>query len=207
MQEPCMVEQHGEYTVKFYVDVDAESPRKNSDHLGTFYMAHGRLAYGDENFTSFLTLEHSILLELEPDSFDMEDEGILEMINSNAPNWEEGELVILPVYMYQHGVVAFSTDGDWPFNDRWDSGLAGYIFASYSRIKKEYGKEEIDDESIEKAISVLKAEISELSSYAQGDIYGVVVEKDGEPGESCWGLIGLDHARETALNELLPTEE
>lgn len=42
-------------------------------------------------------------------------------------------VVILPVYMYDHGDLAFSTS---PFACRWDSGQVGFIFATREDIKQ-----------------------------------------------------------------------
>lgn len=96
---------------------------------------------------------------------------------------------ILPVYMYAHSGYALSTT---PFSCPWDSGQVGWIFMTLEHIA-EPGIES----TAEKVTTVLKEEISEYSSYINGEVYGYSVEELQDNGEwtrfdNCHGCYGLD---------------
>lgn len=107
--------------------------------------------------------------------------------------------VILPVYIYDHSGVTIRTT---PFNDPWDSGQIGWIYATHERLRKEtrYNDDELFKQG--KAEEILKAEIEELDTYLRGDVYGFVVkrvvecetcgQKKEEVLESYWGFYGSD---------------
>lgn len=90
--------------------------------------------------------------------------------------------VVLPVYKYEHGGVAYSTK---PFPCPWDSGLVGYIHAP-----KNF--EGMSDDQIR---GNLIAELAIFSAWANGEVYGYINE---ETGDSCWGFYSVDDALEEA---------
>lgn len=96
--------------------------------------------------------------------------------------------VILPLYIYDHSGVTMSCEFTYPYNDRWDSSMVGWIYTSYEDIQKKYGS--INPETLEKAKNTLIAETKLYDSYLQGDCYGYVIEKDGVEIDSCWGFTG-----------------
>lgn len=67
--------------------------------------------------------------------------------------------VVLPVYKYEHGGVAYSTGA---FGCPWDSGRVGVISAPK-------GAEGLTDAQIREA---LEGEVKAFSSWANGDVYG-----------------------------------
>jgi len=91
--------------------------------------------------------------------------------------------VYLPVYAYIHGGIALSTGG---FNDPWDSGQCGIIYISKEKIAKEYG--DATPATVEKVLGYLKGEVETFSKYLKGEVYGYVIEEEGEEPESCWGF-------------------
>jgi hypothetical protein len=132
-------------------------------------------------------------------------------LDSIALGIKNGSLVGLPVYAYVHsgsmiscgtplknGTIVFGN----PFHCPWDSGQSGFVYASKERVVKEYGKKILTAGIKQKALQVLAKEVECFSQYLEGDVYGVIVERltDGEwvEEESCWGLYGLDYAREEA---------
>ena len=111
-----------------------------------------------------------------------------------------GEIgVILPVYKYEHSGVIYSTT---PFSCRWDSGLAGFIFATKKDIRENLGIKRVTKELIEKTEKQLVSEIKTFSQYVEGDIVGFQLEVDGEETDSCYGFYGSDVATNGILEHL-----
>jgi len=63
------------------------------------------------------------------------------------------DVIYIPLYAYIHGDIKISLS---PFNDQWDSGLAGYIVFPKEKIRKYFGKKR-----------VLKKDIEELKKRLQ----------------------------------------
>lgn len=76
--------------------------------------------------------------------------------------WSEQSGVLLPVFMFDHSGVKFSTT---PFNDRWDSGQVGFIYAT---DKDTEGMINPTEEDIK---GILKNEVKNYSEYAEGNVY------------------------------------
>lgn len=109
----------------------------------------------------------------------------------------------LPVYAYIHSGITLSTSNEsYPFNDRWDSGLLGWIVAFKNDILKEYSCKRITKKIKEKAIALLKAEVEEYSKYLEGDCWGWQIRQDGEVIDSCYGYIGKEYAIESGKEML-----
>jgi len=107
---------------------------------------------------------------------------------------------ILPLYLYDHSGITMNTSG---FNDRWDSGMVGYIFLTHKRFDEETSwKDETLEAKKQHAERVLKGEVETYDQYLRGDIYGFVAEKasvceccstvEWEETDSCWGFYGTD---------------
>jgi len=90
---------------------------------------------------------------------------------------------VLPIYKFDHSGVAYQTTS---FNDTWDSGLVGMISIPKSVASKEWA-----ENTEERALNYMRGVVKDFSSWANGDVYGYVVN-DGEVDEvdSCWGFIG-----------------
>lgn len=70
---------------------------------------------------------------------------------------------VFPVYMYEHGSIAFSLGREYPFDCPWDSGQAGII----SVPKKDF-------KNRKEAEKIAAAEIETFQQYANGEIYCLV---------------------------------
>ena len=81
--------------------------------------------------------------------------------------------VIRPVYMYDHGDILLNTEG---FHDDWDSRHLGWMYIT-SRQMRKYSF------SLEQAMRIIKAELEELENYANGTVYGVLLERTGQDNE------------------------
>jgi hypothetical protein len=152
-------------------DTDPESPR-TWDNLGTMVCFHKRYDLGDK--TDYRTEDY--------DSWEELKEGIIK---------NEGEVVILPLYLYDHSGITISTSS---FDCRWDSGQVGFIFVSKYKIKKEG----IDETKVEE---YLKGEVETYDQYLTGDVWGYNVyevstcnkgHEHKELVESCYGFYGHD---------------
>jgi len=100
------------------------------------------------------------------------------------------------------------------FNDPWDSGQVGYIYATKEHIKKEYGVKRISKQLKAKVREILSAEIEEFSQYLNGEVYGFVHSKlekcdhdhtHKEHINSCWGFYAMS-PQEILENEIPKTE-
>lgn len=96
----------------------------------------------------------------------------------------------LPLYAYIHSGMTVSLK---PFNDPWDSGVIGFIYADKEKIVKELGLKRFDTK---KAFAAAEGEAKALDDSLQGYCYGYVHEKrttaddEWEEVNSCWGYLG-----------------
>jgi len=130
------------YELKVEHDDDPMNPRREWDNLGTMVCFHKRYDLGDK--TDYRSQDFDSWEELE--------EGILE---------NEGEVVMLPLYLYDHSGITISTK---PFGCNWDSGKFGVIFVSKHKINKEG----IDGS---KVLEYLDNEVKSYDSYLRGEVY------------------------------------
>lgn len=117
---------------------------------------------------------------------------------------ERDDLVILPLYLYDHTIQSISTGSfvGRAQHAEWDSGQVGYIYADRDMIQKEYGK--CTPETIETVEHALNGEVESYDQYLRGECYGFRLYEDGEEIDSCWGFLGdIDDIRES-IRESLP---
>lgn len=100
----------------------------------------------------------------------------------------KANVVLLPLYLYDHSGITMSTK---PFSCPWDSGQVGVIYCTYERIRQEYdlnpGK--IPGETIRRVIEILEQDVRTYDQFLRGAVYGYVVEDaDGGHLDSCWGI-------------------
>jgi len=157
-------------------DLHAGSPR-GWDNLGTMICFHKRYSLGDDN--------HDYNYE-DYSSWDELKRAILK---------KEDIAVILPIYMYDHSGITIATT---PFACRWDSGQIGFIFVSKEKVREEYGVKRITKQILKRVSDYLISEVATYDEYIQGDVYGFVIDEDGD---SCYGFYGYDHETSGLLNE------
>lgn len=174
------------YELKIEQDTDPESPR-TWDNLGTMICFHKRYELGDK--TDYRTEDY--------DSWEELKEGIIK---------NEGEVVILPLYLYDHSGITISTSS---FSCRWDSGQVGFIFVSNHKIKKEG----IDETKVEQ---YLIDEVKVYDQYLTGDVWGYNVyevstcdkgHEHKELVESCYGFYGHDECESEGQSVLQHLEK
>ena len=139
--------------------------------------------YGDKWFTEYTFAAGTL-----KDS-DMVKECILEFLPINAlKELADRKNVILPLYLYDHSGITISCSHSYPYNDRWDAGQVGWVYADFDKIKAEYGA--VNKETVEKAKQLLISETKTYDDYLRGECYGYIIEKNGVEVESCWGYLG-----------------
>jgi hypothetical protein len=112
---------------------------------------------------------------------------------------EEYDIVALSaVRGYDHGELCLSTSTAGCFSDRWDSGMAGFVFITRAQ-QEEMGT---PDNLLQE---VIDQDLEAYDMWGRGHVYGYVVEtEDGEHLDSCWGYVGdydgyvLEEARSMA---------
>lgn len=163
-------------TIHICYDENAESPRE-WDNVGTIYSNHRD--YNPDG--------HKI------DEIENEDGKLVSEELDRRFIW-------LPIYYYEHGGLSVSTKRDYPYNDRWDSGLFGIIAVEKERLRKERGWEAITKERREQILRSLEGEIETFDSYCRGEVYGYVVEdEEWEHIDSCFGYYGDEGMKDAIL--------
>jgi len=163
------------YELKIEQDTDPMNPRTEWDNLGTMVCFHNRYELGDK--TDYRSEDYDNWEELE--------KGIIK---------NEGEVIILPLYLYDHSGITISTN---PFNCNFDSGRIGFIFMSKHKIKKEG----IDET---KVIEYLKGEVETYDKYLTGEVYRYTIyevetcslgHEHKNFVEGCGGFFGEDECK------------
>jgi len=208
-------------TVRVVSDIDPMNPRKEFDQLGTMACWHPRYDLGDEKSScdaeDYLlslisddaqTLIERIdgLLDEVPCSLNADYQWIpsadkaatyakLQQMRARVIDDVMGNLIVLPLYLYDHSGISISCSG---FSCQWDSGQVGFIHMSLETAKENWP--DLDGEELHKAAEdCLRAEVAEYDQFLTGDVYGYIVENaDADELDSCWGFFGLDYAIEEA---------
>lgn len=105
------------------------------------------------------------------------------------------EVLRVPLYIYEHGGVAYSAK---PFGCPWDSGQCGVLVITKSRLKK-MGCEDWDEERL---LRDTEGWIKTFQQWANGDVYGYELLVDGEVVDSCFGFYGDDPKKNGMLDYL-----
>lgn len=177
MTEQTLLETYKGYSIFTFYDDFAESPRAWNNLGELHFMRHNEYSFCDNNMDQ----EYKHAEDLE------------EAISAHR---KEGA-VILPVYMYEHGGITFSTGG---FSCPWDSGQIGFIVATADAIRKNYNVKRITAQTRAKVEDVLRDEVEIFAAYAEGDVHGYAIQSpEGETIETLHGFYGYDHEKSGLL--------
>lgn len=90
---------------------------------------------------------------------------------------KESNLVhIKAINMYDHGGITVSTSNGYPYNDRWDAGIVGFIYVTKKTIFNECG--DITEENWqERADQYLEGEMETYDQYLRGECYRYTLEE------------------------------
>jgi len=176
--------------LKIYHDEDCESPR-NWDNLGTMVCWHRRYNLGDpHNYRDQEDFWFYLAEEISGSTYRAE-----QMTPSQREEYVRKNAIILPLYLYDHGVRAMSTTSfiGRAHHAEWDSGQVGWVYVTKAKVREEYGVKRVTKELRRRVISVLKSEVETYSQWLEGDVYGFVLEDaQGNHIDSCWGFYGTD---------------
>ena len=111
----------------------------------------------------------------------------------------QGDLVI-PMFAYIHSGVCLSLkdfyDVGLPQGHAYfDSGRAGTVIVRRKTILENWGKKKLTKELRQKGYDAAQSDIDTLNQYFAGDVYGYVIDEDGD---SCWGYYGMECCIEEA---------
>lgn len=105
----------------------------------------------------------------------------------------DGKMMWLPLYVYDHSGISMSCGKrTYPFNDRFDSSMVGWIVTSMCQ-----NHTSVDEM---KATQVMQQEVKEYNNWLQGEVYCYTLyEQNGDDGDefddwieidTCGGFIG-----------------
>lgn len=165
---------HNGKDIQIVLDESAEDPRKEWDHLGTFFGFH-------RNYMS-------------PDAPPHADPQEARHIAESAAN------ICIPVWLYDHSGTAYRAAESNPFHCPWDSGLFGFIYVSKAKARNVYGVKRLTAATVAKVREALESEVAEYSAWANGEVYGwKLLDRDGEEIDACYGYYGdVDRAKQDA---------
>lgn len=166
------------YTIEIHRD---DSPREIEEALGdvTLFAWHRRYRFGGE-----------------PPAWATEAMGegkLHEAIRERHP-----KAVIVPLFMYEHSGIAFSTGRGYPFNCPWDSGQLGVLFTDelptrWDEKAQGWLPAANEVERQQGTMKLIQAVVEEMNNLASGNVWGYVVRNpEGDEIDSCWGYVGSD---------------
>lgn len=93
-------------------------------------------------------------------------------------DWERRYLpddiaALLPLYVISHGGSFIRTT---PYNDPWDSGQVGVIYATKEAIRESYGVKRISRKLKDRVEDHLRSEVEEYNDYLNGNCWGFTFE-------------------------------
>ena len=161
--------QHNGHTIEIFPDSCDESPRE-WDNLAEIHYHSNSYTLGDTNWRNDI-------------------EGYEDML---AEAKRQGDLII-PMFAYIHSGIVLSLSsfyGRLPQGHaEFDSGRAGTVIIRKKKMLEEFGGKIFTKKLKEKAYKNAEGEIATLNQYFAGDVYGYVIDEDGD---SCWGYYGTE---------------
>jgi len=102
------------------------------------------------------------------------------------------------IHGYIHSGITISLDkSQYPFNDVWDSGLAGVVYVTKEKARENWPH--YRGRTLWLACErAAKGEVKTLDQYLTGQVYGYVITHRGTDADSCWGFYGLEYCIEEA---------
>lgn len=170
------------YTYTIENDTMTDSPR-NWDNIGTIATWHRRYSMGDVQPSTEPLEWARELLKLET------------------------ALVIMPVYMYEHGDITVSHT---PFNCRWDSGQLGYMYTTLARYNQVMGTDwrRLSNKRRDTMREALISELKIYDQYLRGDVYvASIYDDNGEYIDGCGGYYDRDECEAVAVTTIARLNE
>lgn len=126
---------------------------------------------------------------------------ILDELTTSEMYWllqQRQNIVLMPLWLYDHSGISMSTSYEYPYSDRWDGGQVGWIYLTKDKFLSETGYGESGWPK--KACEILKAEVETYDQYLRGEVFGYQLfefnrndtDEWDETEEDCWGFYGDD---------------
>lgn len=154
-----------DWQVAIEPDSDVSNPR-DDNHLWTLVMRHRHYTLGDH--------------QMGPEDFDthLKDQGLT-----------ADTCLVVPLYAYEHGGLAFSTERAGQFADRWDAGSIGVAYLPLAQLVEEYGADTPEHRAT--ARQALDGELSTYQQYVNGEGYAFRLEqRPAGDDEASWSVVG-----------------
>jgi len=119
--------------------------------------------------------------------------------------FNKNKYVVIPVRGHEHGGLSISTYNDYPFNDQWDSGVFGWLYASPEDIRQNFNTKRVSLKMRKLTEKMMRSFVKVWNSYFTGQSFGFTIEdEDGEVEDSCRGF--YESIEESGIQEHLSTE-
>jgi len=162
-----------------------ESPREWECNIGVIAYKHRRYTLGEEKIDDPIDFLLN-LYGIEATNMPYTNETLKKLMGQAS----KYGYVLLPVYLFDHSGITISTT---PFSCPWDSGQVGFIYTNLKRVQEMgHNWKKWSEKRREQVREWLKGEIKIFDQYLRGDVYGFIIEEDGEEIDSCWGFYGED---------------
>jgi hypothetical protein len=109
-------------------------------------------------------------------------------------NWlkanEKNLACVLPIYMYDHTSLAFSTT---PFSCPFDSGQLGYVYVTNEKARQSFCQDNVPKQKIEE---VLNQELQDYQKYINGEqefYHFAIYDSNNKQIDSCTGFELIDN--------------
>jgi len=177
------------HEIKIHYDETPLNPCEDRDMLSTMVCSHSRYNLGHvqvnngmDGWYAHLAGEYDLVHESD---WYPEEHGKVEY-NDYVAKWIDENLVVLPLYLYDHSGITIRTA---PFSCPWDSGQVGFVYVHKDKAKQEYGWKRMTTARARKVSEIMKSEVGVYDHYLTGSVYGYVVEGK-HCKDSCWGYYG-----------------
>lgn len=138
------------YVLEVEHDDDPMNPRVDWDNVTTMICFHRNYNLGDKH-------------DYKKDNFDSWEQ-LKEQIESDYK-----VLMIKPLRLYDHSGITISTSNEYPFNDRFDSMMVGWIFIEEKQWTKMMGEDM--DRSEDRLDRIIEGEVETYDQYISGEVY------------------------------------
>jgi hypothetical protein len=183
------------YELKIEQDDDPMNPRTDWDNVTTMVCFHPSYNLGDKT-------------DYKKDSFGSWGE-LKAQIESDY-----NVLMIKPLRLYDHSGITISTSNSYPFNDRFDSMMVGWVFVEEKKLELMCGKDY--DRSEETLSKMIEGDVETYDKYITGEVYRYSIYEietcslghtHKNHVEGCGGYYGEDECRSEAESMLRHLEK
>lgn len=123
-----------------------------------------------------------------------------------------GEIVTLPISMYEHSGISLWLGSKWGHPDaQWDCSSIGFAYVE-KKTAKEEGMldpgDEYEHDWKKWAYAMMEGEMETYNKYVSGEAYGYMIEdEEGDEASNshlcgCWGFYDKDNLLEYAKNDI-----